>query len=282
MILIADGGSTKADWVALAPDGTELFRTRTQGINPEILREELLMERLLQNELLIQSKNEVNKVFFYGAGCGTEKAKLFLKSVFEKFFTQAVVVVKEDMLAAVYAASGGKESIVCILGTGSNSCYFDGKEMFQICPSLGYMIMDEASANLFGRRLIRDYFYKQMPEEIYVDFGKKFNLDADVVKENIYKKEAPNSYLGEFSTIMFDHKESKYIQELLKEGFREFYKFRVKTFTQYKKVPVFFIGSIAYYFQDLLKEVALEFETQFGGSVQRPIDNLISYHQKML
>ena len=176
MILIADGGSTKADWVALSNEGVELFRTRTHGVNPELLVEELLMERVYSNDELIQNKDEVTKVFFYGAGCGTEKAKRFLKSVFEQIFTQAEVVVKEDMLAAVYAASGGQESIVCILGTGSNSCYFDGQTMHQICPSLGYMVMDEASANLFGRRLLRDYFYKTMPENIRTDFASQFKF----------------------------------------------------------------------------------------------------------
>jgi len=282
MILIADGGSTKADWVALSNEGVELFRTRTHGVNPELLVEELLMERVYSNDELIQNKDEVTKVFFYGAGCGTEKAKRFLKSVFEQIFTQAEVVVKEDMLAAVYAASGGQESIVCILGTGSNSCYFDGQTMHQICPSLGYMVMDEASANLFGRRLLRDYFYKTMPENIRTDFASQFNLDADVIKEHMYKMDAPNAYLGEFSKLMFDHKQSDYILDLIREGFREFYKYRIMTFEKARDVPVFFIGSIAYFFEDILKEVALEFGVHHKESIQRPIENLIHYHQSIL
>lgn len=282
MIIIADGGSTKADWVALDLKGNELFRTRTQGINPEILTEDLIIDRLSENIELMKFALDITQVHFYGAGCGTPKAKDFLKTVLSKTFVHAEIHVAEDMLAAVYAASGGAESIVCILGTGSNSCYFDGNKMHQFCPSLGYMIMDEASANLFGRRLIRDYYYKQMPENIYNDFGSKFNLDADVIKENIYKKEAPNAYLGEFSTIMFDHKDSDYIKELLREGFREFYKYRVLTFEKATQVPVYFIGSIAFYFSDLLNEVAEKFGIQYRESIQRPIENLIQYHQTHL
>lgn len=282
MILIADGGSTKADWVALGQDGTELFRTRTEGINPEILTSDVITERLSENNQLMKNQNLVTHIYFYGAGCGTVKAKQFLTETLEKTFVNADVFVAEDMLAAVFAASGGKESTVCILGTGSNSCYWDGKEMHQISPSLGYMIMDEASANLFGRRLVRDYYYQKMPEPIYTDFGSKFDLDADVIKENIYKKEAPNSYLGKFATIMFDHKESDYIRHLLEEGFREFYEYRVMGFSRAKDVPVYFIGSIAYFFEDLLKKVSNEFEVPFGGCIQRPIDNLIQYHQLQL
>ena len=282
MILIADGGSTKADWVALDAQGTELFRTRTHGINPEILTEDVIVERVEDNSQLQQIKNEVIHVYFYGAGCGTDRAKVFLKETLSRFFGKAKVYTAEDMLAAVYAASGGKESIVCILGTGSNSCYWDGQNMHQICPSLGYLIMDEASANLFGRRLLRDYFYKRMPEDIYNDFTSRFEVDADVIKDNMYKKDTPNAFLGEYARIMFDHKKSDYIRKLLEEGFREFYDYRVLNFDKAKEVPVYFIGSIAYYFQDILEYVGKELGIQFAGAIQRPIDNLIKYHQSVL
>jgi N-acetylglucosamine kinase-like BadF-type ATPase len=282
MILIADGGSTKADWVALDNKGKELFRTRTHGINPEILVEELILERVVNNFQLMQEKNEVDKIYFYGAGCGTEKNKLFLKKVFEEIFPNAEALVEEDMLAAVYAASGGKESIVCILGTGSNSCYYDGKTMYQSVVSLGYMLMDEASANHFGRKLIRDFYYKRMPEDIYRDFESKFDLDPDVIKHNIYKEESPNSYLGEFAKIMFDHKDAPYIHKILAESFREFYDLRVLPYPRSKDVPVYFIGSIAYFFQPILEQVAKEMGTIFGGTVQRPIDDLIKYHQSII
>lgn len=282
MILIADGGSTKADWVALNQEGEEFFRTRTHGINPEILDAETIKERIVNNFQLYKPKDEVTHLYFYGAGCGTEKAKNYLKKVFQEIFIHADIVVEEDMLAAVYAASGGKESIVCILGTGSNSCYYDGKQMFQNVVSLGYMLMDEASANYFGKRLVRDYYYKKMPQKISEDFSSKFDLDPDIIKHNIYKEETPNTYLGEFAKIMFDHKEHPYIHKILEEGFREFYDLRVLSYPKAKEVPVYFIGSIAYYFQPILEKVAAELGITFGGTVQRPIDDLINYHKSII
>ncbi len=280
MILLADGGSTKADWVAIDKQGNEVFRTRTHGINPEILDEAQIEERVVNNFQLDQVRDKVSEVYFYGAGCGTERAKLFLKNVFDGIFKNSKNVVHEDMLAAVFAASGGKESIVCILGTGSNSCYYDGKAMFQNVVSLGYMLMDEASANYFGKRLVRDFYYKRMPEEIMTDFASKYNLEPDEVKRNLYKEESPNSYLGDFAKIMFDHSSNGYIHRILREGFMDFYESRVLTYEQGTKVPVYFIGSIAYYFQDILKQVALENGINFAGVVQRPIDNLIDYHRR--
>lgn len=280
MILISDGGSTKADWIALS--GTErqiVFQTRSAGINPEILSEEQILFRLTENKELIINANSFSQVYFYGAGCGTQKAKNYLQRILSKVFVNATISVAEDMLAAVYAASGGVESIVCILGTGSNSCYFDGKIMHQISPSLGYMIMDEASANLFGRRLLRDYFYKKMPQNIQIDFETKFHLDVDVIKESMYKKDAPNAYLGEFSKIMFDHKNTPYIKELVKEGLREFFKYRIMTYEKAQQVPVFFVGSIAFFFSGIIDEIAQEYDVQYKKSIQRPIENLIQYHQ---
>jgi N-acetylglucosamine kinase-like BadF-type ATPase len=282
MILIADGGSTKADWVAIDLSGNEVFRTRTHGINPEILDEEMILERLVNNFHLDKESENITQIYFYGAGCGTEKAKLFLKDVFSKMFINAKIEVQEDMLAAVFAASGGNESIVCILGTGSNSCYWDGHKMFQSTVSLGYMLMDEASANYFGKQLILDYYYKRMPEEIAKAFNQNFNLDPDVIKRNLYKEESPNSYLGEFAKIMFDFKEHSYINQLLMVGFKEFYECRVIPYQKGNTVPVYFIGSIAYYFEAELKQVAQELNLLFGGVVQRPIDELIAYHRRLL
>ena len=280
MKLIADGGSTKADWVAINNSGTEIFRTQTLGINPAILTENDIKDRVANNDELKKFRNEIRELYFYGAGCGTDSSKLFLKNAFSTYFENADIHVHEDMLAAVYAASGGKESIVCILGTGSNSCFFDGRKMFQKVVSLGYMLMDEASANYFGKQLIRDYFYKKMPLEISETFKNKFNLDPDEIKRNLYKEASPNSYLGEFATILFEFKDDKYVRDLLKKGFREFYECRVLCFENCEKFPIYFIGSIAFYFEDLLKEVAKELNLKFGGVIQRPIDGLIEYHRK--
>jgi N-acetylglucosamine kinase-like BadF-type ATPase len=187
MILIADGGSTKADWILLDKTGEQVFKTRTEGLNPEILSESLLTIRIQENKELATCKDQVSEVYFYGAGCGTKRLTLLLSKVFESFFVNAKVVVKEDTYAAVYAVTT-KPGIVCILGTGSNSCYFDGKNVETRVASLGYILMDEASGNYFGKRLIRDYYYGKMPKKAAELFEQQFDLDADTIKGIFIKK----------------------------------------------------------------------------------------------
>lgn len=279
MILLADGGSTKVDWIALDDQKNELFRIRTKGLNPAILSKEELHERVDNSFELTRYKNEVNQIFFYGAGCGTAMQTKTLQEVFESFFTKAEVHVREDLLAAVYAASGGKESIVCILGTGSNSCYYDGKKVHVNVVSLGYLLMDEASGNYFGKKLIIDYFYKKMPTEIAASFEQNYNLDPGEIKFNLYQKESPNAYLGHFAEFMFKHKEHDYIKSLIEEGFSTFFEYRVLPYKQPPQVPIYFIGSIAFFFDTILHKVAKKYGLSITGIIRRPIDNLIAYHQ---
>jgi len=280
MILIADGGSTKADWIALDNDKKELFRVRTRGLNPAVLQKDILYDRVINNFQLTQYKNKVDEIYFYGAGCGTEKPTQKLTEVFESIFTNAKVLVKEDMIAAVYAASAGKEAIVCILGTGSNSCYYDGKEAHVNVVSLGYILMDEASGNYFGKRLILDYFYKKMPTEISKKFAINYDLNSDEIKRNLYQEDSPNAYLGRFAEFMFEFNEHDYIRKILAEGFSRFFEYRILPYDKVKSVPIYFIGSIAFYFEPILQEVAAKYGLKISGILQRPINNLIAYHQK--
>jgi len=281
MILIADGGSTKADWILLDKTGEQLFKTRTIGLNPEILSSELLKSRIQENHDLTSCKDNVTNVYFYGAGCGTEKNTLLLKSVFESFFVNAKIVVKEDTYAAVYAVTN-KPGIVCILGTGSNSSYFDGKNVEVRIPSLGYILMDEASGNYFGKKLIRDYYYHKMPKAIAKLFEEQFDLEADVIKRNIYKEENPNAYLAHFAEFIFMNERNTYFNKVLHKGMKDFFKNRILTFEEATKVPVHFVGSIAYFAQDIIYDVARYHMIEIGNIVRRPIDGLIEYHRKEL
>jgi N-acetylglucosamine kinase-like BadF-type ATPase len=279
MILIADGGSTKADWIAINTDKEEAFRVRTLGLNPAVVPKKELENRIVNMFQLMHIKTEVTKIFFYGAGCGTPIPSAILKEILETIFVNATVLVAEDMLAAVYAATGKDPAIVCILGTGSNSCYFDGKDLQMVAPSLGYILMDEASGNYFGKKLIVDYFYKKMPVDIRLKFEKEFNIDADHLKKNIYREANPNMFLATFAKFMFDFKEEKYIKRLIKKGFQEFFKFRVLPYEKNQETPIYFIGSIAYYFRDVLEKVAAKNNLKITGVIQRPIDNLVAYHK---
>ena len=281
MILIADGGSTKADWIAI--DKTtkeEVFRTRTLGLNPAIVPEEELNNRIINMFQLINVKEEVKEIHFYGAGCGTPKPVEILKTVLESIFVNAKVFIAEDMLAAVYAASGNEPAIVCILGTGSNSCYYDGENMEMLVASLGYILMDEASGNYFGKKLIIDYYYQKMPSAIAEKFNEEFDLDADYIKKNLYREPNPNMYLASFAKFMFDFKEEKYIKKIIKKGFQEFFKYRVLPYNKTSETPIYFIGSIAHYFRDILENIAENNNLKITDVIQRPIDNLLEYHKK--
>ena len=280
MILIADGGSTKADWIAINDQRIEEFRVRTLGLNPAIVPEQELRNRIVNMFQLINIKNDVEEIHFYGAGCGTPKPIEILKKILESIFVNATVFISEDMLAAVYAASGKKPAIVCILGTGSNSCYFDGDEMKTLVPSLGYILMDEASGNYFGKRLLIDYYYNQMPLEIAQEFKNEFNLDVDYIKKNLYRTPNPNMYLASFAKFMFIFKDNDYIKEIITCGFQEFFKYKILSFNKTAETPIYFIGSIAHYFRDILEEIAEKNSLKITDIIQRPIDNLLAYHKE--
>ncbi|PKH50446.1 N-acetylglucosamine kinase [Tenacibaculum sp. Bg11-29] len=279
MILIADGGSTKVDWILLNANKEEIFRINSLGLNPAVLNESELQKRVDSISKLSKVKENVKKIYFYGAGCGTKKAVAVLYKVLQLNFTNAQIIISEDMLAAVYACTPKEPGIVCILGTGSNSCYYDGYKANKLAQSLGYTIMDEASGNYFGKLLLRDFYYKKMPESIAKSFEEEFNLNVDFVKTNLYLKANPNMYLASFAKFMFDYKNEKYINKLIKKGFRKYFKYQVLPYNKGKETSIYFIGSIAYYFRDILKKVALKNNLVITDVIQRPIDNLVRFHQ---
>lgn len=280
MILIADGGSTKADWIALNDQKEEVFRVRTLGLNPAVVAKEELHNRIVNMFQLISIKDEVKEIHFYGAGCGTEKPVAILKEVLDSVFKNAEVHIAEDLLAAVYASLGRRPGIVCILGTGSNSCYFDGENMEVNVVSLGYTLMDEASGNFFGKRLIRDYFYGSMPKNIAKSLSEQYNMDPDHIKFNLYRQPNPNMYLASFAKFMFEFKEDRYIQKLIRAGLQRFFRLRILPYGPTDITEIYFIGSIAYYFRSILDEIAENNGLQISGVIQRPIDNLIEFHKK--
>ncbi|SEC43011.1 BadF-type ATPase [Tenacibaculum sp. MAR_2009_124] len=283
MILVADGGSTKVDWVAIDNDKNEIFRTSTLGLNPNVVSSLELQSRLESSSELKQYKDSISEIYFYGAGLGTSSPIKILTEIFESFFKNTKkITVEEDILGAVYASAKNEKAIVCILGTGANSCYYDGETVECIAPSLGYIIMDEASGNYFGKRLVRDYFYKKMPDDIATVFNDEFDLTPDVIKFNLYKVDNPNKYLASFAKFMFNHQENAYIRKLVMNGFKKFFLFHVLNYNKSKDTPIYFIGSIAYYFGDLLREEAEKNDVQITGIIAKPIDNLIEYHKEIL
>ena len=280
MILITDGGSTKCDWILLDQKGDVVLKTRTKGLNPAVVPDENIKERILANQDLLPFVNKITVVDFFGAGCGTKTPIRLLTRILSEIFPLATVSVNEDMVAAVYAATT-KPGIVCILGTGSNSCYFDGTHIHNGIESLGYSLMDEASGNYFGKRLIRDYFYKKMPSQLALEFENKFNLDPDEIKNHLYKRHNPNMYLASFAEFIFTSKEvNGYFYKLITEGMLKFIEYRILCFKESQNVPIHFIGSIAHFSEDIIKDCMKPYNLELGNIIRRPIDGLIDYYRQ--
>ena len=280
MILIADGGSTKCDWILLNKEGDVIEKTRTAGLNPTVVPQGEMAERIQNNESLQAIFNNVETVDFYGAGCGTRTPRLLLQEVLEQLFSTAKITVKEDLAAAVYAATT-EPGIVSILGTGSNCCYFDGKEIHTAAPALGYSLMDDASGNYYGKQLLRDYYYKKMPLQVASEFEEKYNLEPDTVKINLYKKSNPTAYLASFAEFIFLCKHNEdYFNNLIQTGVTLFIKNQVLIYKEAKQVPIHFVGSIAYFTKGIISDCLKEQGLQAGNFIKRPIDGLISYYKK--
>ena len=279
MKLLVDSGSTKADWIAIDDTGKVLFTTQSLGLNPEVLNKDEVINRLNDKFDILQNKSDVKNLFFYGAGCGTDRMKQFLADVFKEYFPNAAVTVHEDTYAAVYATTPKNEkAIVCILGTGSNCSYFDGNILHQKVQSLGYIAMDDCSGNQFGRQLLRAYYFNKMSKKMATAFEKAYNIEADFVKHNLYKEPNPNAYLATFAKFLIQYKDDELCQKIIFNGMEDFVENYILQYENAKEVPVHFIGSIAFYLKDELQIVMTKHGLTLGNVLRRPIDGLIQYH----
>ncbi len=286
MIFIIDSGSTKCDWIAIDTETGDLLfeKQRTKGLNPAIISDTDAFNIIKANDIIYDNKLNVTHVYFYGAGCGTEKPSKMLKEVLESIFLNAEVVVEEDTYAAIYATVGVslRPAVVCILGTGSNCTYFDGVQVDQRVCSLGYSIMDDASGNYYGRQLLRDYYFNVMPHDLKLVFETRYNVNEDAIKKALYKKPNPNAYLATFAEFLILNKESDYIQNVIKKGLRVFVETMILQYKEeIKTVPVHFAGSIAYFTQEEIKAVAQEYGFTVGNFERRPIEGLVEYHAEI-
>ncbi len=278
MILIADSGSTKTNWIGIK-DKKIVFKTNSAGMNPSVFSKEILENTLKSNPNLVLHKDTIKQIYFYGAGCGTVTPKEKLASILSDFFEHSTIEIYEDSVAAIRSVTN-QASIVCILGTGSNCTLFDGKKSIQKIASLGYSVMDDASGNYFGRILLRDYFYHKMPLEIAEKFEKSYNLNPDEIKQHLYNKDNPNTYLASFSRFLIDNKSVKYSQNIIKNGIILFIENQILQFKESSYLPIHFIGSIAYFLQDEIKQIAKEYSLNIGVFERHPINGLINYHLK--
>lgn len=280
MRLIVDSGSTKTDWIAIDDSANILFETQTLGLNPQVLSEAIVEERIINNYELYRIRNEVDSTFFYGAGCGTEPPRKLMEGVLKSIFQNSTISVKEDTYAAVYAITDpGEPSIVCILGTGSNCSFYDGENVHQKITSLGYILMDDASGNYFGRQLLRDFYFNKIPKELSDSFAEEFNLGAEEIKTNLYKKSNPNTYLATFAKFVIVNKNEPYIQRLINKGLGLFFENQIMQFDNAKELPIHFIGSISYFLREELEAKLISYGFTMGKILKKPIEGLVSYHK---
>ena len=281
MILVVDSGSTKTDWIALNEKGEELFSTQTLGLNPQMLSNEILNERIKNNFDIYKNRKSVTKLFFYGAGCGVESTQNRILKVFESIFINSKFDIKEDTYAAVYSVvENGVPSIVNIIGTGSNCSYFDGKNVIQKVQSLGYVLMDYASGNYYGKYLIRAYYFNKMPKDLRNEFAASYDLSPNVIKNKLYREENPNTYLAGFAKFLIENKSNEYFREIIFKGLERFIDYQILQFNDFSKVDVHYVGSIAYFLKDEITKIGNKYNLNTGKFVKRPIEGLVDYHKR--
>lgn len=279
MQLIADSGATKANW-RLIQDNDKITNAATIGYSPQYLSSEK-MEANMREVLLPQldvPTSAINRVFFYGAGCSTPNSKAVVQRAIDAIFTSAEVVVDHDLLAAARSACGKQAGVACILGTGSNSCLYDGKDIIDNVPSMGFILGDEGAGASLGRRLIKAYFYRELPTDLKYELEASHNISKEEIFANVYQGELPSRYMAQFTKFMGQHMKHPFIYQMIKAEFTAFVQTQIMKYETAHEVPVSFVGSIAYYFQAPLKETLEEHDLIFGRIVQDPIEQLLAYH----
>lgn len=280
MILIADSGSTKTAW-CLISGNQRVKDITTKGINPFYQTEEEI-EAELKNTLCqeIGGENKINSVYFYGAGCADSQINNKLAKTLQQVLKSDKAEVSSDMLGAARGIFKHQKGIACIMGTGSNSAYYDGNEIVKSIPAGGFIIGDEGSGAVLGKTLIADYIKNQMPENILAEFKKFYNGTYLDVVNHVYKQPFPNRWLANFTKFMYEKREDDYIHNMIVNSFTLFFNRNITQFDSWKDMEVGFVGSIAYYFEKELKEAAQKCEITVSEIYQNPIEGLIEYHSK--
>lgn len=282
MILLADSGSTKCDWLLTDSAGKYYDSYKTIGFNPFFHSSEVIAEEIKKNESLFGIASRVEEVYYYGAGNSSEYYNDIVRMALTSVFKNARLHVDHDLLGAAYATYDGKPCISCILGTGSNSCYFDGKKIYEQVPALGYILGDEASGSYFGKQLLSSYLYKKLPPEVAADLEQEYGINKATIFEHVYERPNANVYLASFTRFISKYRDIPLFTEMLHKGMVHFIKEHVLCYEDAQKVPVHFVGSIAFHFQEALQSAAKECGVKLGNITKQPIQNLLNYHVKYI
>ncbi len=274
--LIADSGATKAEWCLV--NGGKIKTIFTQGISPYFLNTEQITD-LLVKELKPKLKNvSVDEVFYYGTGCANPENAKSVKKAITKILPGSKVAVTHDLMAAARALCGRKKGIACILGTGSNSCYYDGKKIVKNSPGLGYVLGDEGSGAYLGKKVIQYYLYGTFDDELMGRFDVTYTTNKAEILENVYKKPLPNRYLAGFARFLADNRGHYMIENIIEDGLNDFFFNHLCKYRETWTLPVSFAGSVAFGFKDVLQDLCNSYEFELGRVMKNPMEGLLEYH----
>ncbi len=283
MILIADSGSSKTDW-RLIDDNKKIHQCATQGFNPYFQTSEDLSS-IIQNELLPQLQLEKLKlkleIYFYGAGCGTDAKKEIVRSALQKQFPDSYIEINTDLLGACRATCGENSGIVAILGTGASTCYYDGKEILDNISSLGYVLGDEGSGAHIGKTFLQAYLNKEMPIDLSNRFFERFKFGKDEILDAVYKQPNPNRFLASFSKFIYQNLKEQYVIDLVAGCFNQFFDKHICKYPQHKQVKLSCVGSVAFYYSNILRAVAANKGVNIDTIIETPIAGLTLYHEEL-
>jgi len=277
IILIADSGATKCEWCLVEKGKTR--KITTQGISPYFLSPEQILA-LLNKELLPKLKNaKITEVHFYGTGLSNPDNLAIIKKVLKKTFPGAKTEVQTDLLAAARALCGKGKGIACILGTGSNSCYYNGRKIVKNSPGIGYILGDEGSGAYLGRKVVQYYLYNTFDQDLSARFEKRFQTSGIDILEQVYKHPLANRYLASFAIFLAENRGHYMIENIIEDGLNDFYFTHLYKYRESWTLPIHFIGSIAFGFRDVLKELCNTYELELGKVLKAPMQGLIEYHR---
>lgn len=280
-LLLAESGSTKTDWCLLQKTG-EVAHIKTSGINPYLQSAEQILNLLQQELALDASRHGINGIAFYGAGASRPEQQQKLAAVLEQYFGVKNIDVQCDMMAAARALCGDTEGIVCILGTGSNSCYYDGKDIKDRQTSLGYIAGDEGSGNYLGKRVLQYYAYHTFDGELRAAFEQLYGDDMGLILSKLYKEPFPNRYLAGFVQLLKQNRGHYMVENIIEDGINDFFHAHLMKYRHSWKTPLHFTGAVAFEFSDIINSLCQQYELELGIVEKSPIDRLVAYHKTTL
>jgi len=274
--LIADSGATKAEWCLIG--GKRKKTIFTQGLSPYFLNTQQITD-VLMKELYPKMKNvQVNEIYFYGTGCANPSNARSVKKAIQSVFSKAKVNVGHDLIGAAKALCGREKGIVCILGTGSNSCYFNGNRIVKNSPGLGYVLGDEGSGAYLGKKVLQYYLYETFDENLRARFDAKYATNRVEILENVYKKPLPNRYLASFAIFLAENRGHYMIENILEDGLNDFFFNHLCKYRETWLLPIHFTGSVAHGFKDVLQELCDTYELELGRVLKNPMEGLVEFH----